>query len=272
MEGVLRLISTYVAVLLYGWSVCAATDFITITVPKSEQTLKTLGTSHSYLDYRNLKLVTWNTQKFPSPQTLTHFQSLQKYSDLFLVQEFFEDNRVRKFLSPQDHADFSIGFLDSNNFATGVATFSKGKPYQSRSIQSIGREPILKTPKMILVQKYFHPEISNELLVLNIHGINFVEQHTYQSQINQAMAYIRNHEGPIIFAGDFNTWNDARWNYLRTLMHIYGLIDIQIPRTTHLILDHIFIRGFKAQIAYSMENITSSDHYPLFAELSLESP
>lgn len=266
----MRLISTFVIFIFYGLNVLAVTDFINVTVPQPDESLRTLSSSDLDLDYRKLNLITWNIQKLPSQTTFHHFLSLKKNSDLFLTQEFVLNTQIKDSLLPERHSNFSISFFDSSQTATGVATFSKGKPYYVKSVPSIGREPVLKTPKMILAQKFSHPQIHSDLLVLNIHGINFVNQQTFIAQISQAMSYIRTHNGPIIFAGDFNTWSGARFSYLKTLLSIYGLVDISMPRTTYLILDHIFIRGYQVNMAYSMENITSSDHYPLFAELSLE--
>ena len=45
-----------------------------------------------------------------------------------------------------------------------------------------------------------------QLLVVNVHAINFVMLHTFEAFIKQLISAMKNHHGPILLAGDFNTW------------------------------------------------------------------
>lgn len=240
-------------------------------LPASGEQLKTINTAASLLDYRHIRLLVWNIQKMPNTQTPSDMFQLIRTSDLALIQESYASpvfDLLVKSLS-LFNVQMAQSFFDIHGISTGVASFSKGYPAFSSALQSIEREPVVKTPKMILAQTFHHPEIEYPLLVLNIHALNFVSQSEFESQIRQSMKFIRNHKGPIIYAGDFNTWNSDRLEFLKKLLSVYDLQRISLKSTSFLQLDHIFIRGFKTNSAQTLENIASSDHYPMTAELSL---
>ncbi len=242
-----------------------------LQIPDSTEHLKVLNISSSYLDYRNLQILVWNVQKLPSSQTFSDFQKLLNQSNLSLIQESYLTPafyQVANMFSHQ-HVEMAQSFFDIHGISTGVSTWARGKPGLSYALQSKFREPIISTPKMILIQTFYHPEIKSPLLVLNIHALNFVSQTDFEAQILQSMKFIRNHKGPIIYAGDFNTWNKERQIFLDKLFTIYSLQRIPLSSPAFLKLDHIYTRGFRVLKAQVIENIASSDHYPISAELSL---
>jgi endonuclease/exonuclease/phosphatase (EEP) superfamily protein YafD len=125
---------------------------------------------------------------------------------------------------------------------------------------------------MALLVEYSLPTTQEHLLVANVHGINFVTNGTFYDHITQIIATLKGHRGPLIFAGDFNTWNSARLEFLQEQSRQLGLEQVQFrtdPR--RLPLDHIFYRGLKADQADILSNINSSDHLPLQIEFNSES-
>ena len=68
------------------------------------------------------------------------------------------------------------------------------------------------------------PLSSNKtLLVVSIHAINIVNTKTFEKHINQVYETIKTHQGPILFAGDFNTWNEKRYKKLGELFNPLGI-------------------------------------------------
>ena len=84
---------------------------------------------------------------------------------------------------------------------------------------------------------------------------------------------MRQHQGPIIFAGDFNTWNQRRISLVERLtasleLHPASFDDSTITRYFGHRLDHIYYRGLIAVERFSFP-VKSSDHQPLTVTFKL---
>jgi endonuclease/exonuclease/phosphatase (EEP) superfamily protein YafD len=96
------------------------------------------------------------------------------------------------------------------------------------------------------------------------------------------------HDGPIIMAGDFNTWNQARLNLVKEMtreMKLKEVTDFPEGRTTgntgsafwndvlgvagDLPLDRVFFSDF-IPIAARVLNYDTSDHQPILVRLKLK--
>jgi hypothetical protein len=109
---------------------------------------------------------------------------------------------------------------------------------------------------------------SDTLAVVNVHAINFslsVESYTQQMRaIGDALA---THTGPVIFAGDFNTWSAARTQVVADVAQRLGLEEIKFAEDKRTLffgkqLDHILVRGLRV-VSASAIPVTSSDHNPV---------
>jgi endonuclease/exonuclease/phosphatase (EEP) superfamily protein YafD len=80
------------------------------------------------------------------------------------------------------------------------------------------------------------------------------------------------HDGPIILAGDLNTWTDERVAALQNVGQKLGLTEIPFEsgRSRFLghELDHILVRGLTVESAAAIA-VKSSDHNPVTAVLRL---
>ena len=95
------------------------------------------------------------------------------------------------------------------------------------------------------------------------------------------------HEGPIIMAGDFNTWNQKRLDLVKEItrdVKLKEVTDFPQGRTTgdtksewwnkalgvdsDLPLDRVFFNGFDPTAARIL-NYDSSDHWPIQVKLEL---
>src|SRR6202011_3621910 len=90
-------------------------------------------------------------------------------------------------------------------------------------------EPLLRTSKATMVSHY---PIGNtdsdveDLLVVNIHGINFKSITAFRDQTDEVSRIIEFHRGPVICGGDPNTWSSARTEYFNSAMTKVGLIKV----------------------------------------------
>jgi len=157
---------------------------------------------------------------------------------------------------------------------TGLKTGSVAKSCSQEFLHSPDKEPILNTSKLMLATTYRLENSLKQLLVLNVHAINFVTLKKYSGHINQIISVAQQHSGPIILAGNFNCWNAARLEFLFERIKNEGLTAVALDRETrwhHLNrhLDYIFYRDLHLINAETLSFIKSSDHYPIMAEFKV---
>ena len=86
---------------------------------------------------------------------------------------------------------------------------SATEPMTNCSLQA--REPWIRTPKAVGITEFALTDSQQTLAVVNIHGINFtLGVGDFARQLADIRSVIEAHEGPVIVAGDFNTWNRRR--------------------------------------------------------------
>jgi endonuclease/exonuclease/phosphatase (EEP) superfamily protein YafD len=163
------------------------------------------------------------------------------------------------------------------NIVTGVKTGSTVAAQQHYFSVSKHSEPVSQTKKMLLASLYPLPTLGQSLLVVNSHLINFVSFEKFRAHLDQVFHTLENHNGPILLAGDFNTWNGKRLRYFNQLATSFSLEEVKIdrkPRLNHLFhhLDHIYFRGLEVVNAHVHTNIHSSDHYPISLSLHTLNP
>jgi endonuclease/exonuclease/phosphatase (EEP) superfamily protein YafD len=252
--------------------------------PSPETVIKRYQAGRQVLARPSVRLLTWNIAK----NTHLHrwqqdfFRLLHQHQpDLIFLQEVrlcAQTYRISALTEITWH--FAPNFLDTyHNTYSGVLTATNLRCLTSRALLSQHAEPIASTPKVALLNQFVLAEHSDTLLTVNAHLINFVELAQFRAQLDRLAAQMAQHSGPIIFAGDFNTWNRSRWSELLQMTERLGLIATRFPQPheQHIKrflwsppLDYIFYRGFQAQPlqAQVFGQMTSSDHKPLLVELA----
>jgi endonuclease/exonuclease/phosphatase (EEP) superfamily protein YafD len=220
-----------------------------------------------------IRLFVWNIHKAADQRLPQDFSDLSFGADLALFQEFVSTpSFIKNLVAANTEFEWTMAksfqMFDFN--FTGVATAYRVKPLGEEVIVSKVTEPITETPKTILLSVFSINGTYDTLLVANIHGINFVGLETYKVQIRQLVEKLRQHQGPMIVAGDFNTWDPARIAFLQKVFTPLGLSKVHTPVAGMLDLDHIFLRGLKANFVFDLSHIDSSDHAPLMADLLFE--
>ncbi len=219
------------------------------------------------------QLFVWNIHKAEAKNGWARdFEYLAPKSDVILLQEAMMDDFVPAVVLRQKGFcwNFATSFLNNDENGTGVMNGSSIIPLSIHFLRSPGREPVTNTPKMTLIEEYALANMRETLMVANIHGLNFVSNKTNRQQIEQVASFLKKHKGPIIFAGDFNSWNKGRREALNEILSKLALRAVNFPNDNRRMkLDHIYVRGLSVLKTTLHENIDSSDHKPLTAEFRL---
>lgn len=220
-----------------------------------------------------IQLTVWNVHKGTDLKLPNDFAKISADSDLVLFQEAMSHPTFTQAIS-QSNPNLGWGMARSwsklDGSATGVATASKVKPVSQLPLVSEVTEPISNTPKSAFITKYPIAGETENLTVVNVHAINFVTQNSFTEHINQIIEQIKRNKGPMIFAGDFNTWSPARLKFLTERLQELGLTPVTPTTQSFLKLDHVFVRQLSVQQTKSLAHIKSSDHEPLSLTLKFD--
>ncbi len=243
-----------------------------------KDTLKTFGKAQNVHFNDEIRLLVWNIYKGKKKNWFKDFKPLAHKANLILLQESVLNDKFSRFLNGEDGYEWQMAQsfmkgreLNSTGVKTGCRVAAKGIFFY----KSPHAEPVTGTPKMILGTSYSLAPSAPELLVLNVHAINFVTNHKFTSQMQQIIESVENHQGPVILGGDFNTWSNRRTSILMEIAETLNLTRVEIsspPKKRHFnkILDHIFYKGLQATSHRSLKEIGSSDHHPLEVVFSIE--
>jgi len=232
----------------------------------------TLGDTHAALDPRAIRVVTWNLHKQDDAGWERDLTAFVAGSDLVLLQEATLSAPLRNILD-----DAGLRWVMASSFIygdvdIGVLTATRATPVASCTERAM--EPLLRIPKSAVISWFALAGTTTRLAVVNIHAINFSlllgAYHAQFAAIAQALA---SHSGPIVFAGDFNTWTDARVESVRETADALGLREIPFEKDQRTIflghqLDHMMVRGLDVVEAAAIP-VKSSDHNPVRVTLKL---
>lgn len=243
-------------------------------IPDTGQSLLQVGTApNGSFQSGEFRVLVWNIWK---GKRGAHWQAdLKKLAsgrELVLLQEAMTSEHVQGPLQKdlQGHEwHMAASFAWFFSHFTGVMTGSLASPKARNFLRSEQREFFFLTPKITLATTYELPKGKN-LLVLNTHVVNFTTTSAFRRFLAELMGLIESHDGPLLLAGDFNTWSEPRrLSLLETLRQAHLLpVDFhEDPR--HLKLDYVFLRDLSLRSARVRTDIKSSDHYPLEIELHL---
>ncbi len=248
---------------------------LTLAYSQASECREHLGQSagdHSEgLDAANIRLLSWNIQKEENSGWNEDLINLSDDRDLVLIQEA---SLVQGFIGSivrANHRSFAKGYSTST-LQTGVMTFSSTKPLTHCTFSD--QEPLLRTPKATSITEFSLKNSAETLVVVNIHAINFsLGLDAFRQQIMRVENVLSDHQGPIIFSGDFNTWSDGRHSIVQQVISSLGMTELvfeQDNRTRFFgqHLDHIYIRGLRS-LKSSTPQVESSDHNPMFATFKI---
>lgn len=230
---------------------------------------ETLGAGQAELDRlpANFELLSWNAHKQRHRDfervLLRHAEGVE----LVLLQEAVGAEPPWARLDGSRRWTMVVPFeYGRARVETGVATGSRAALLGEQPELSPGTEPLVGTRKSALLSWIELTDAEAPLLLINLHGVNFRPACFLAAQLGEFDAVILAHPGPVIVAGDLNTWSSARREVVRAFAERHGLRsafdDGDAPR-----LDAIYLRGLEVREAEVIDT-RSSDHPVMRVELA----
>jgi endonuclease/exonuclease/phosphatase (EEP) superfamily protein YafD len=224
------------------------------------------------LDGKAFRVLTWNLHKEEDTGWETDLARFAGGNDLLLLQEVTLRQPLRQVIE-----DAKLRWVMASSFVyreddIGVLTASRVKPVAVCTQRMT--EPLLRLPKSAVVSWFRIAGSEQTLAVANLHAINFsLTLGNYREQFKGLADLLATHEGPIIFAGDLNTWWQARLDVLDETAKRLQLTPVIFGGEPKLFfgheLDHILVRGLEVVDAQAIA-VKSSDHNPVGATLRLK--
>ncbi|MCD6187250.1 MAG: endonuclease/exonuclease/phosphatase family protein [Desulfuromusa sp.] len=222
--------------------------------------------STAKLSADSISILNWNIYKGQKQEWDTDLLQLSQSKDIIILQEAPLNDRLQEILNQENlYWNLNSAFI-FNGTEAGVLVASSVPPLGSCGLRL--SEPIISVPKTILISSYTITDSTENLLVANIHGINFsLGVGAYQKQLDSLQDVLTKHTGPIILAGDFNNWSKKRTAIMLKLaekLSLQPLIYTKDSRTTFWgdPVDHVLYRGLEP-VSHTVHTVTSSDHNPI---------
>ena len=226
----------------------------------------------SGLDPHAIRMISWNIHKQADPGWQRDLRNFGERNDLVLLQETVLDPPLRDVIDAEGFRwVMASSFLESG-IDIGVLTASRIAPVANCTQRVV--EPLLRIPKSAVISWFPLAGRRETLAIVNVHAINFsLSLGAFRAQFDAIGDALEGHEGPLIVAGDLNTWTDARVDAVRALARRLHLTEVRFAtdRRSHFFgheLDHIYTRDL-ATVASLATAVTSSDHNPVAATLSV---
>lgn len=220
-----------------------------------------------------MNVFVWNVYKGQKAHIFENdFKKFGSGKDFILLQEALVDNRM-PLLWQNDFSAYEWHLAQSFHYkrdlsSTGVAIGSKVSPMSVDFIRSKAREFFWLTPKLTLFSEYDFE--GRKVLFVCTHVLNFVTTGAFSSSLYEIAQKISEFNGPVVLAGDFNTWNVKRYMIMKSIFRELKLEHLDLDNDGRLLkLDHVFVRGFDVLKAEVHHTALGSDHFPLEIKLKL---
>jgi endonuclease/exonuclease/phosphatase (EEP) superfamily protein YafD len=241
--------------------------------PGEENQFVTIINKNQQLQPQKLKVFIWNSYKGKMEGWLDDFFDLSDEHDIVLLQEAYLDDDLLTFLENSDWSWNTATTFRYRKIETGVLTASWVIPDLHCSFQIV--EPWIRTPKAVLISRYGLSGTDEKLVVANVHLINFtLNLKAYKDQLDRLKSVLEHHDGPLIIAGDFNTWSEKRSRLVLELMDELHLQPVTFKKDERSMVlgnrvDHVFYRELAVSAAEGIDTKTS-DHNPMSVEFTFE--
>jgi len=224
------------------------------------------------LDPANIAFLNWNIYKGNGENWQKDLTGFAENHDVMTIQEATLDDEFTTLLESHDHSWIMNTAFHFNGTSAGVMNVANANAVHSCGFKV--QEPLIRIPKSTLVSYYRINGSDKRLLVANIHGINFTfGVSSYQQQLESLYQAVEHHDGPMIVAGDFNSWSDDRMVEVEQLVARLSLSQITYPvnNKTHIFgnaIDHVFYRQLEI-VNNQVWQVSSSDHNPISVNFRL---
>lgn len=240
------------------------------------------------------KVLSWNTHKQDNAKWYSDFNSLLNLENpnIILLQEASLNDRLVNKINNKNWGFSPNLYVNKNYSGVLIASDIESKNHMAKI--SNGTEPsfpfVMPPLSKAMLFSIYELAPNKPLLVVNAHALNFTVAKfwnmgkEYDEQIKLISYVVKNHNGPVIVAGDFNTWSSSRSDILKEFLLAAGLKEINFgddqaaiakcPLALNLIiwgcysepLDYIFYNNKLTLKSSSVLMKDSSDHNPLIVE------
>jgi len=220
------------------------------------------------LDPAAIRILTWNVHKQDDTGWEADLARFAAASDVLLLQEAVLRPDLRAIIEQAGMRWVMASSFIYSDVDIGVVTGSRKVPLASCTQRVV--EPLIRIPKSGVISWFRLAGHEETLAIVNVHAINFALMlGGYREQLEALGEALADHPGPIIFAGDLNTWTDARNEAMRAVAQRLHMTEIEFKEDKRTIflgkqLDHIYARGLELVDAQAIP-VTSSDHNPVAA-------
>ncbi|WNJ94539.1 endonuclease/exonuclease/phosphatase family protein [Vibrio ruber] len=219
-----------------------------------------------------LNVLVWNIYKENRSDWEPALSKYSRNKQLILLQESSFDSPLYQWLMQQNLSALQVHAFSVFNKSAGVMNIAGHPPISACAYTA--DEPLIRLPKSALVAYYQLSQPAQRLAVVNVHAINFsLGIEAFQQQLQQLTRTLTAHQGPILFAGDFNSWSDERIQLVNQMMASLSMQEVtfsddQRKQFLSHPLDHVFYRGLVLNQARVVQT-TASDHNPILVSFSL---
>ncbi|ADE54288.1 endonuclease/exonuclease/phosphatase family protein [Coraliomargarita akajimensis] len=215
------------------------------------------------------ELVCWNIEKGGNTGWKADLRRLARDSQLVLLQEAIYVEEMKQPREETLYWSFAPGYHNGRH-QSGVMSVSWVQPDLFCLLEAV--EPLLRSPKQTGVLSMPLEGSPVPLLVVNMHAINFtLGTKAFRRQLEAVGHIISGYPGPIVFAGDLNTWNQPRLKALKAFAETHALEavefepDLRSQKMGHVV-DYVFVRGLTVE-SRSVVPVKTSDHNPMIVTL-----
>jgi endonuclease/exonuclease/phosphatase (EEP) superfamily protein YafD len=225
------------------------------------------------LDPKGIRLASWNVHKEADAGWESDLEQLTRQADMLLIQETVVSPEFRAVVEKAGFSWLLSSAFEYLGGEYGVLTATRIQPVRACALRAF--EPLLGIPKAMLITQYRLAGRDDTLAVANLHAINFtLDTAAYRAQLEAVADALAGHRGPIVVAGDFNTWNNDREAAVRALATRLSLVPavFEADARTRFIGDHIFDRVYARGVEFvtaTAWSVTSSDHNPLLVSFRI---
>ena len=213
-----------------------------------------------------LNVLVWNIYKQNRSNLQADLEGLSQDKQLLLLQEASMTAQLRDWIEQKKWSGNLVDAFKAFDTSAGVLNLAHQLPKSACAYTEM--EPWLRLPKSALYATY---SLSNgqTLAVVNIHAVNFTYgTEEYHHQFTKLANALKAHIGPMIVAGDFNSWSEQRLAVVKQVLETVGVKEVvyQLDHRKQFInglpLDHLFYRGLVLEKAEAPIS-DASDHNPI---------
>lgn len=227
------------------------------------------------LPAQNVRIAIWNLCKGSGGILFEHdYRMLCYSSDIVITQEALLSKHAQSmFAASGFESVHAASYKRRDGLRDGVMTVARVQTcVEPQRIICKYPEPIFKTPKAALIKKYPLIGTDQSLMVINIHATLVRLKAVAIEEMEHLLARLPEHYGPIILAGDFNTFTPGYLKAIAGVLRRIGLEYVPIPndpRPVTQALDQLFCRGLEVSNVRVDTSFRNSDHFPILADVRL---